>query len=196
MSRRTEYIEKNNIDTNDTTIFLLPSLGFSKTFYGDDFISAYLIDVLKPKLALVFKNNDSESLKESIEILQTHEEYVESYYDDEDKELVVILKFPKVYKDDLLKFKKGRFKEFSNDFKELLLDVHGRITGDGKCIYMVDVLHPDYKAKRYKADQLGVSPNELPNGEVRSIPDYDKERYMKVDELLEQKKIKGSKYEG
>ncbi len=198
MSKRVEYIKQNKIETTYTTLFLLPMLGFSKKFWGDDFISAYLIDKLKAKVAVVFQNTHSEDLKEIIDVLQSHDEYEESYFDDEEREVVVILKLPTEYKDDLYSFKKGRYREFSNDYKEVLLDVHGRLTGDGKGIYMVDALHPDWKAKKYKADQLGVSPNDLPNGETMSIPDLYNEEYRRIDDFLsyreDKKKKRGEVY--
>ncbi len=185
MSKRIEYIQQNSIGTNYTTLFLLPTLGFTKSFFGDNFISCYIIDVLRPKLALVFKNEEDTELKEIMFLLQSHDEYVDSHFDDDNREVIVVMNFPKEFKDDFLTFKKGRYREFSHDLKEVLLDVHGRVTGNGKCIYMVDALYPDNAAKKYKADQLGVTPDDLPNGEVMSIPDMDKELYLRIEELDE-----------
>lgn len=184
MNKRRQYIKDNKLKTTYTNIFLLPALGFNKKFYDSNFIEVYLIDVLKPKLALIFDNKESEEeLKECIFILQNHENYVDSYFDDDNREIVIIIDFPNEFKDDFLNFKKGRYTRFSKEYKNLLLEIHGSITGDGKYITVIDALYPDYKAKKYQADKFGVSVNDLPNGEVQGIPDMDLELYKKVDEL-------------
>ena len=59
---------------------------------------------------------------------------------------------------------------------------------------MIDVLHPGHLAKQYRADMMSaqykgsvpVSINDLPNGEVMSIPDIDKETYIKIGILVKE----------
>jgi len=183
LSRRKEYILRNDLQMNYTTIFLLPVLEYDDSFFPKEFISCYIIDKLKTKLALVFENTNSEELKETIQNFHNHTLFDSIDYDDESKEIVVIFNFPEEFDTDFRLFKIGRYSKFSNKFKELLLDRHGRITGNGKHIRMIDALFPDHKSKKFRADKMGVSISDLPNQEVMSIPDFDLEYYYKVDEL-------------
>ena len=190
MSERRKFIERNNITIpNYTTIFLLPTLEYGRDFFKiEEFISAYLIDEVKTKLALVFDNTNSEDLKEILYCLQNNENFISVEFDDEDKEVVVIINIPREYSIDFNMFKIGKYSKFSNNYKEMLLDTHGRMTGAGKCIMMSDALFPSYQARKYRADQLGVSINDLITGEVMSIPNMDKELYFKVEDLLKLEK--------
>lgn len=165
-------------------------LGYDGYFFKvKEFISAYIIDETVTKLALVFENTDSDDLKEILHCLQNHEEFVSINFDDkDDSEVVVILKLPKEHSINFNMFKIGRYTKFDNNFKELLMEIHGRLTGAGKCIMMSDALFPNYQSKKYRADQLGVAISDLPNGETMSIPDMDRELYWKVDELSKMSK--------
>lgn len=189
-SERLKFIEDNDIKMNYTTIFLLPMLEYSKDFFKiKEFISSYIIDELKPKLVLIFEdNNDNEEdLKEILYCLQNHEEFV-SIDKDDCGDVIVTFNIPERYNDDFIMFKKGKYSKFSNNYKDVLLDNYGRVTGNGKCIMMSDALFPNHLAKKYRADQFGVSINDLPNGEVMSIPNMDLELYWKVTELSKMKK--------
>lgn len=183
MSRRKEYILNNDLEINYTTIFLLPVLEYDDSFFPKEFISCYIIDKSNTQLALVFENTKSEELTETLQNFKNHSLYDRMEYDDEDREIVVIFNFPKEFDTDFRLFKIGRYSKFSNKLKEILLDRHGRMTGNGKYITMSDALLPDYKSKKFRADKIGVSINDLPNGEVMSIPNFDLEYYYKVDEL-------------
>jgi len=183
LSERKKYIEENKIKTNYTTIFLLPMIGYDRLFYSDELISAYIIDDDKPKLAIVFENSDTVELQRCIEILGRNREFISMDYDDDNKEVVLIMNIPKYYMIDYNMFIIGRYSKFSNAYKELLLDVHGRKTGNGECIMMVDALHPDLKARKYKADKMGCNPDDLPNGEVMSVPTISEEQYNKANQL-------------
>lgn len=187
MSRRKEYIEQEKVKLNYTTIFLLPMLGFNKDFYPNEFISSYLIDVTKPKLALCFENTDSEDLKECIQVLQNHVEFESMNYDDDEKEVVVILSIPEVHKSNYNNFKIGRYTLFDENYKEELMDVHGRVSGNGKAIMMIDAVHPSFQAKKFRAEKSGCDIKDLPNGEVMSIPDMDLELYCTTKELTKEK---------
>lgn len=183
MSRRKEFITKNNLSVNYTTLFLLPIIEYSSKTLPKEFISAYMIDKSNTQLALIFENTDSDQLKQFLVNIQTDKSYSHMDYDDDSKEVIVTFNFPKDFEIDFRLFKVGKYSKFSNRLKEILLTHHGRMTGNGKSINMIDALHPDYKSKKYRADQIGISINDLPNGEVISIPDMDKELYYKVDEL-------------
>lgn len=183
MSRRKEFITKNNLSVNYTTLFLLPVIEYSSKTLPKEFISAYMIDKSNTQLALIFENTDSNQLKQFLVDIQNDDLYSDMTYDDDNKEIILIFNFPKDFDLDFRLFKIGRYSKFSNKLKEILLNHHGRMTGNGKSINMIDALHPDYKSKKYRADQIGISINDLPNGEVISIPNMDNELYYKVDEL-------------
>ena len=185
MSERKKYIEDNKIITNFTTIFLLPMIGYDRSFYPDEFISAYIIDDEKPKMAIVFENSDTLSLKACLQVLENNREFVSMDYDDDNKEVVIIVDIPKYFTIDFNMFKIGRYTKFSNAYKEILLDVHGRITGEGKRIMMVDALFPDKKAKEFRSEKMGVTIDELPNGEVMPIFSESKEIYKTIKQLLQ-----------
>lgn len=142
-----------------------------------------MIDKSNTQLALIFENTDSNQLKQFLVDIQNDELYSDMTYDDDNKEIILIFNFPKDFDLDFRLFKIGRYSKFSNKLKEILLNHHGRMTGNGKSINMIDALQPDYKSKKYRADQIGISINDLPNGEVISIPNMDNELYYKVDEL-------------
>ncbi len=188
MSRK-KFIEENKIHTNYTTIFLLPMLEYSRDFFKiPEFTSAYLIDEEEsPKIVLVFENTDSEDLKELLLCIQSHEEFIT--LDTDEGDVLAILTIPRQYQIDYNMFKIGRYSKFDNNFKELLLDAHGRITGDGDCIMMVDALFPNHKAKMYRAEQIGISINDLPNGEVMSVPDLSKEMYKPLEQFLKEEQL-------
>jgi len=188
VSRRKEYIIKNKIPTNYSTIFLLPMLGYKpRYFHENEFISCYIHEDLQKKIVLCFENSSREEFKNIIWTMQTHEDFLSVDYEDDEKEVVVVFKVPRDKEVDYNLFKIGRYTKFSNEYKEILLNYSGRKTGAGKCIMMIDSLNPDYLAKKYRADKMGVSINDLTNGEVMSVPDMSREEYIKTDDLINKK---------
>ncbi len=181
---RSKYIKENKIPENYSSIFILPVFQYFWNFYTKSFISAYLIDETKTKIAICFNNSDDEELKETILELQRNEHFFSIEYDDDGKEVVVILLLPKKFKVDFNLFKIGRYSKFSAAYKELLLDFHGRNTGMGKSIMMVDAIHPGKDSLEYRAKSIGVSVSELPNSEVMSIPDLSREEYRNVKQYI------------
>lgn len=187
MSNRKKYISENDVKTNYSTIFLLPMLGYKEKFYTDEFISCYIEDDTQKRIVLCFENSSREEFKNIIWKMQTHEDFLSVDYEDENKEVVVVFKVPKSKEVDFNLFKLGRYTKFSNEYKESLLDYHGRKTGAGKCIMMIDSLNPDYLAKKYRADKMGVKITDLKDGEVMSIPDMNREIYVKTVNLVSKK---------
>ena len=183
MSRRKDFIMSNDLEMNYSTIFLLPVLEYDDKFLPKEFISAYIEDKTVTKIVLIFENTKSEDLSEILASVQSHQNFDSISYDDNNSEVVVKFILPKEYDIDFRLFKIGRYSKFSNKFKEVLLKRHGRATGNGKYITMIDTLYPDYKSKKFRADKIGVSISDLPNGEVMSIPDMDKELYFNIEEL-------------
>lgn len=199
MSKRREYITNNDINTNYTTIFLLPMLGYKNSFFIEKlFISAYILEDTQKKLVLCFDNSSDEEFKGMIWQMQSHDNFVSVDYDDEDKEVVVVFTVPENRIVDFNLFKIGRYTKFSNEYKEILLEYHGRKTGAGKCIMMIDSLFPDHLAKKFRADKMSalyrgstpVSINDLPGGEVMSRIDDHREYYIKTEFLIKKEEVK------
>lgn len=184
ISRRRKYIEKENIKTNYSTIFIIPMLEYPSDYFPSEFISAYILDEKEPKIVCTFDNSDSEYLKGTIWEIQNHDDFLSLDYDDNNREIVVKFRVPKEFVIDYNLFKIGRYTKFSKKYKEILLDIHGRKTGNGECIKMVDALFPDMLSKQFRADQMGISVSELVDNEVMSIIDMKNEEYKTVDKFI------------
>lgn len=193
MSERRKYIAVNDINTNYSTIFLLPMLGYKESFFKkENFISTYILEDTQKKLVLCFENSSDEEFKGLIWQLQNHKDFLSVDYDDDNKEVVVMFTIPEERVVDFNLFKIGRYTKFSNEYKEILLEYHGRKSGAGKCIMMVDSLFPDHLAKKYRADKMSafyagstpVSINDLPGGEVMSLMDEVRENYVSTANLV------------
>lgn len=191
VSERDKYIKEHHLKENYTTIFLMPMYNYFWNFFPKEFIGAYIRDETKPKIALCFNNTDSILLKDAVIELQNNNHFHSIGYDDNNKEVVVFMNIPKEYIVDFNLFKIGRWSKFSNNLKEVLLDYHGRETGMGKRIMMVDALFPSKESLEWQAKRLGVSVKDLPNEEVMSIPDLSREEYRVVEEFIKyEEKIK------
>lgn len=193
---RREYINGCDINTNYTTIYLLPMLGYPESFFPkESFISAYILENPEKKLVLCFDNYISEEFTDMINKLQNHKDFFSIDYDDNEREVVVIFTIPKDREIDYNLFKIGRYTKLSNEYKEILLEYHGRKSGAGKCIMMIDSLYPDHMAKQYRADKMSafyigavrVSINDLPGGETMSRMDDDREFYIPTNDLIKRK---------
>lgn len=191
MSKRRKYIEENGLRQNLSTIFILPMLEYSPEFFPKEFIDTYIVDSEDDKkIICIFEDSSSEDLKGALWQMQNHDDFHSIDYADNNKEIVVVFNIPKTREVDFNLFLVGRYTKFSNDYKEILLDYHGRKSGAGKSIMMIDALFPDHLAKKWRADKMSVpgstpvSINDLPGGEVVSIPDLDKEKYINIDELV------------
>ncbi len=182
MDNRVKYIDDNGVKVNCTTLFLLPIYDMGGSDVPDEFISAYILDKLKPKIILCFENEKNDKFIKFIESLRSNENFIKEELDGEN-ELVVYMNIPKKFHIDFNLFKIGRWSKLSNDLKNLLLTKHGRKTGAGKYISMIDALFPDANARKVQADICGVDPRDLPNGEVFQIPNLDNELYCKISEL-------------
>lgn len=183
-SERAKYIRENKIEENYSSIFLLPLYGYYYSFYPREFISTYLLDELKTKIVFCFNNSDSEELKEVVLKLQEDNNFFSIEYDNDNKEVVITLLLPKEFKIDFALFKIGRWSKLSTEFKELLLDFHGRQQGNGKQIMMMDCLFPNHQSLTFRAKSLGVGITDLPNSEVMSIPSLEDECYRKVNDYI------------
>lgn len=184
-SVRKKWIEDNDLKMNVTTIFIVPMLEFNNSFLTDEFISAY-IDYSNNNIVMSFENSDRQEFMDIVHILQKHNDWVVTDYEDDNNEIVIVFNIPVKYKNDFNAIMNGLFSKISKEYREILLDYHGRKTGAGKCIYMIDALMPCHATKKYRADKLGVSIEDLPGGEVMSIPDKKNEEWIKTSDLTKE----------
>lgn len=199
MSKRKKFIEDNDLKMNNSTVFILPMLHLKGIYDLDELISAYisktettnLVDFIGPYIILCLVNSDTDKLKNTIYDFQQHKEFISIDYDDDNKEIVVTFSVPKEYIEDFNLIQIGRYSRISREYKNVLLDNHGRKTGAGKCIYMIDALMPCHETKKYRADKIGCSISDLPNGEVMSSPDDEDECYVKTSDLDIRKQEEG-----
>jgi hypothetical protein len=205
MNNRRLFIKNNDINTNYSTIYLLPILGYKNSFFrkdsdGDykDLISVYLLEDTQKKMVLCFDNSSDEDFKGTMYQLQQNKDFISIDYADNNNEVVCVFKIPEDREIDYNLFKIGRYTKFSNEYKDMLVEYHGKKSGDGKCIMMIDSLYPSHLAKKYRADKMSalfpgsipVSINDLPGGEVMSICDNDREMYVETDNLKLKEEVK------
>jgi len=173
----------------------MPIIGYNFKNSPDDFVGCYL-SIEGDELIITFDFDDKS--KEDIESIINHYKenklFVNSQINED--EVSLFFKIPKKYETDIALFKIGRYSKFSNNLKEILLDTYGSATGNGKYITLSDALFPDLKCKKFWADKLGISVTDLPNGEVMSIPEMDKEYYYNVEDLLKTEIYKQEKITG
>lgn len=173
-----EYKNEFKLKYNHTTLYMLPSIGLSVMSMPKSFVSAYIIDEEKPKIALVFEGD--------MVILKTNADFIEKQIIN-DSEYAYIYSVPEAFEVDYNLFKIGRYTKFSIKYKDLLLKHYGKISGAGEKITMIDSLYPDNISKSFRAKSLGVSISDLPNGEVASLPSLDKELYYNVIKKIQEK---------
>jgi hypothetical protein len=157
-------------------MFLMPAIGVNFSNMPSDFVSCYLIDDKTPKLVMVMTTEKSENpisaISAKITAKLSHTETLSG-----GGEVAYFYDFPDQYIIDYNLFTIGRYTKFSLKYKDLLLNHYGRLTGAGNNITMVDALYPDADSKQFRAKQLGVKAEDLPNGEVMSVPNMDQELY-------------------
>ena len=77
----------------------------------------YLIGVYpikdKSQIVMVFDNIDFEPLKMDIYKLQNNPYYLDSKYDDDDKEVCLLFNIPKEYVEDFERYLQGKYSQFS-----------------------------------------------------------------------------------
>lgn len=182
MSFRVEWKNKNDIKGNKTTIFLLPTFGYSKSFYTQYLIDCYIKDITSNQIVICFQNVDDIRLTEQIYRLCAHHGFQESYTDDEDKELVILMSIDKEFYLDFKRFLEGRYSKFSNNLKDLLMKQNEGKTGKDHKVSVFDVLYPKEEKATQIAEYLDVNINEIPN-ELLDKPNLEVELYKTIEEL-------------
>lgn len=152
----------------------------------------YLIDVnfLQigfPQIILIFDNIDYEPLKEDVYRISNISEFIDSEYDDEDREVVLFFDVPVKFRNDFELFVKGSYSKFSEEFKKVLIKEYGdgrknEIKNNGlPRLSVYDTIYPLKSIKEIMAQQLEIKVELIE--EVLDKPNLEKEEFKYIDEL-------------
>ncbi len=167
-------------------LFLLPMINFSNISLGE--LDQFLLDVTirskEIQLVLLFDNKDNDEFKMLFWKLCNHHSYIDnSDYSDCKTEL--ICNFNVENKDDYYKFLEGKYSQFSDKYKERVLEYHD-IPKEHNPIFakinLYDVLYPNKEKRSEIAKDLGVELKNMSN-ELFSIPNLVYEEYLPLKQL-------------
>jgi len=102
VSYRIEYLKRNHWDNNgkrirftDSSVYLLPMVGLSIFDFDNKLINVHVKHAETPSLVIICKNHlDDDNLAIIINKLIAHREYVNTWTDDDDKEICIEMKIP------------------------------------------------------------------------------------------------------
>tara|TARA_R110002012_G_scaffold316281_1_gene531045 strand:+ start:655 stop:1194 length:540 start_codon:yes stop_codon:yes gene_type:complete len=146
------------------------------TFVGSDEYTGY-----NNHIFLLYKYTGNPRFIEYEDYLENTKIFV-AKYDPDRHHVMFVFEVPKKYQDIYNKFLKGKYSEFSEDYKLLIFEFH-KITDPNHKVAKVLYRHPDIREEL--EERLNTILPE--NSEVSSIPDLNIEIYtdeMKVVELL------------
>lgn len=205
MSRRMAYLKNNGYVSDEgvmkytkVTNFCIPMFGVCAKDFGDSLINAHIshngnehnfyIIVLKDKI----HNNKNNT--ELVTRLSEHKDFVESFDDDEGKELVFKFKIPQEHHDDYYKILSGSYSKISDEYKTVLEKFYGKkvyplnekplILNGQVATTMWEILNPSIKKKEIIAKHLNVDISSVV--ELISKPDLRYELYQSTNELYNQ----------
>lgn len=195
-SRRREWIK--GIDyIKKSEIFLLPMLNTSLYHQNKDI--NYLIDICFlqmgfPQIVVIFDNIDYIPLKEDVHRLSMCLEYVDSEYNDDDKELCMFFDVPKEYKKDFELFTQGMYSQFTEKYKQLLVKKYGNTREKGLTlrtllpnIGVYDAIYPLDDTKKLIAKCLSTSNHRVDWKEIKEVldpPNIELEEFKLIEELI------------
>lgn len=173
--------------------FLLPLLETPLIHTNKD--KNYLIDVLIvqsgfPQIVTIFDNIDYEPLSMDIYRLNNNSYYIDSNYDDDDKEVCLFFDIPSEYRNDYELFLRGKYSQFSHKYKQLLtktygsgrLNTYSEITGLPH-VSIYDAIYPTNDKRSAIAKSLECNVEDIV--EVLSPPDLYLEEYRTIEQLKE-----------
>lgn len=186
MNRRREIENKKK---NYCCSFILPMVGVNYKNLPTNFINAYITSDYG--INMVFdKTEDYDVIfYHYVDNLKTKNVYLNNHLEEEDE---VILKFniPKLYHEEFELFKIGKYSQFDNNYKKLLVSYFGQKSmKDSHLVYEYNVIYPQDFKRQQIAERLYDS-RDLKEGlkfitEVLDTPDLNKEIFKTIDELLQ-----------
>lgn len=164
------------------------------------FIDLGFTTVGYPQIVYVFDNIDYEPLKMDIYKLQVHSEFADIAYGDDCKEIIVYMNVPKKFRTDFDKFLQGKYSEFSEEYKQLLVKKYGegRQTGINPKnklpnVSVYDAICPGVDQIKLLADCLSARGSRVDWRDIKEIVssiDIDVEKFKTIEELEEEYGIK------
>jgi len=172
---------------NKTTRFLLPMFGDSMgSFFETYFINAYLdVEDIDKKtdtlcLYLLYRFRATKEYLDFEEKLQNHEQY-RGHYEPDKHHTIYLFEIPDEYIDEYRLFLKGKYSEFSNDYKYQIMKFFN-FDAEGDTFQILN--RGDRRRKKIEED-LGVKiPKEI---ELEDKPSIVEETYtedMKISENI------------
>ena len=180
-SKRRSIIKNRNYKRK-SKLFILPMLDYPLAEYEPYLIDCN-IDYDPEKLIVIFDNVDDDPLSMLIYKLQSSYLYLDCGYDDGDREVWLSFEIPKEFKKDFEKFTRGKYSEFSEKYKKLLIKHYGKETSAVYAQFsMFDALYPTEEKRKERAEDLNYDRWEDIK-ELFSVPTLEYEEYKSIEDL-------------
>ncbi len=178
-----------------SALFLLPIIGvYHKDFIfaAKNFLINCHINLDNRELIIILYNEEYEPITSLIQKITNNPLFSESWYENQDKEILLSFKLSgrykfssekNVMKDDFDNFIAGKYSKLSIELKDLLVKAYGatNVIGSHKAsIY--DALYPTTGKRHALAKEYAVDIREIP-AEVMGCPDLNIEQYKSYKEL-------------
>jgi len=123
----------HNLNLNESARFILPMLGSKDRkdsfFIIPEFHGCYIADSHKPelqnKIILVYDYKMSLSFIKFERALELHPYYEKDYDYAEEQQVAFVFEVPEEYQNDYELFKEGQYSQFSDEYKQQILDFWG-----------------------------------------------------------------------
>lgn len=162
--------------------YVLPMLAPYVKLNKDSLVNAYIGDEDFPEydnhIFLLYKFKGNIKFLKYEAYLTENNLFVKTY-DPDKTHVMYVFKVPSFYKVEYVLYKKGKYSEFSYDFKVAIFEFHSIFDHEHR-VAKVLFKHPDLKEEL--EDRIDV---ELPEGaEVSSLPDLDIEIYTREMKVI------------
>lgn len=199
MSLRLAYLKENGYVAGDgdlrhtkVTNFCLPMYGLHKRDFKGKLLNVYILHEVTPHLYVVTLKDDI--IDDILSKLSEHDDFVESFDDDDGKELIFKLRVPKRHEEDYYKILNGVYSEISDEYKEILkyfytnsvypIDTTPLIVNGQVATTMWEILNPSVRKREQVAKHFGVEVDAIK--QLMSKPDLKYELYIKANQLYNQ----------
>lgn len=199
MSSRLTYLKDNGYVKEDGRLrhtkvsnFCLPMFDLHIDDFKEKLINVYIQHEPEPHLYVITLPDDN--ITDVLIRLNNHENFIESYDDDDGKELIFKLSIPSKYTEDYYKVLSGSYSQVSLEYKHLLKKFYGNnvydlsvpplIVNNQVATTMWEILNPSIKKREQVAKHFGVDINSVK--ELISKPDLKYELYKKANQLYNQ----------
>ena len=178
-----------------TSTFLLPTIGYCEKEFGKRLINVYIDENFQdPTLYLIIDYDIH--VEKSLERLQKNTIYIEHSFSEDKSEIIIKFKIPEVYHSIFNKFINGKYSEFDNNYKQILIDMYTKkVNPNGSFVTVCDTIYPRKEKRKQIANELNVDINIVPE-EVFDPPELNYEIYKSLEQLNNQNSNKLVPYGG